>query len=74
MKKKSIPVLALALTGVLATGCLAACGDGGNDQGEVITPETPITEQVDINSGAGQSCGGGELPHSRAAIYGGTGQ
>lgn len=49
MKKKSIPVLALALTGVLATGCLAACGKGGNDQGEVILPETPITEQVDIN-------------------------
>jgi len=45
MKKR---VLVCAIASVMAVACLAACGkDGGGDE-EVILPDTPITEKVDI--------------------------
>jgi len=45
MKKR---VLVCAIASVMAVACLAACGKDGGGDAEVILPDTPITEKVDI--------------------------
>ena len=45
MKKR---VLVCAVASVIAATCLAACGKDSDDGDEVILPETPITQKVDI--------------------------